>query len=523
MIASRSWQARCVWILLGGLVFLCAPTSVSANSTSGHLGLVVHGDGAGAQRVAGALEELLVQKLRQTKSYETLSTIGERLQQENRDAAQKSIQEGWDLLAKGREAYFNLALGEAIKSLASALDKLSAQSAFIDNLDPLVEAFMLQGASAILLGRTKSAKNKLERALVLSPDVSPDPKIFNDSMRQVFKTVVKRLKDKSKGAISIDSIPGYAKAYLDGRFVGVTPVAVDDIIEGKHYLSLTKAGYGSWGKMTEVKGQRERSVTARLKPSPSLDQYESILETSFAQQKQLVKTMSTSEPKEMRKLAKLFKSIDELLMVSVRLDGDVVSMDGVLYSLTSPASPKVIQWNFRYQAAASKYQGEVEKFADSLLSKRQEAQKDIRSGGGLSQDADKSGGVNSPATACGTMECDTYKMVLSGSIGLGGFLVMAGGGVLWGLATNRHNVLTGGSLAALTTVVDPIRNQGHAFTLAGDVVFGVGALAFLAGGALYLFWDPGASTAGQANSNLAMNVDWSHLPGGGIFSFEMGF
>jgi copper amine oxidase-like protein/PEGA domain-containing protein len=45
------------------------------------------------------------------------------------------------------------------------------------------------------------------------------------------------------GGAFVTSLPGSASAWLDGSFVGPTPVYVDDLLPGRHTLTLSRAGW----------------------------------------------------------------------------------------------------------------------------------------------------------------------------------------------------------------------------------------------------------------------------------------
>lgn len=66
--------------------------------------------------------------------------------------------------------------------------------------------------------------------------------------------------------IRIVSEPGEATAYLDGRFVGVTPVAVERVEKGRHLLELSKYRHRPWKDAVAVveDGQELRAILSPL-------------------------------------------------------------------------------------------------------------------------------------------------------------------------------------------------------------------------------------------------------------------
>jgi tetratricopeptide (TPR) repeat protein len=69
--------------------------------------------------------------------------------------------------------------------------------------------------------------------------------------------------------LQVDSEPIGAMVFLDGRYVGLTPLTIDGVALGKHLLKLIKHGYKPWVNAIDV-GEEENKVSVRLsqyKPS----------------------------------------------------------------------------------------------------------------------------------------------------------------------------------------------------------------------------------------------------------------
>jgi hypothetical protein len=68
------------------------------------------------------------------------------------------------------------------------------------------------------------------------------------------------------GGLSIASDPADAAVYVDGRFVGRTPVRVSDIPVGDHRVRVVKPGYLENSRVVGVSGGADRAVEIRLTP-----------------------------------------------------------------------------------------------------------------------------------------------------------------------------------------------------------------------------------------------------------------
>jgi hypothetical protein len=73
------------------------------------------------------------------------------------------------------------------------------------------------------------------------------------------------------GTLSISSEPADAAVYLDGRFVGETPVDVADVTAGEHRVRLVKDGLLENGRIVAVAGGRGSVVRVRLTSRGSME------------------------------------------------------------------------------------------------------------------------------------------------------------------------------------------------------------------------------------------------------------
>ncbi|MCK5768207.1 MAG: PEGA domain-containing protein, partial [Candidatus Atribacteria bacterium] len=68
------------------------------------------------------------------------------------------------------------------------------------------------------------------------------------------------------GRIVVNSNPPASKVYLDDIYRGRTPISLDTINVGYHYIKLTKPGYVDWIKKVHVYSSKTINVSADLAP-----------------------------------------------------------------------------------------------------------------------------------------------------------------------------------------------------------------------------------------------------------------
>jgi hypothetical protein len=69
------------------------------------------------------------------------------------------------------------------------------------------------------------------------------------------------------GSLSITSVPQGAKVFINGKPVGVTPLALTDRRAGSLALQITREGFERWSAAIQVPAGRSTRVTATLQPS----------------------------------------------------------------------------------------------------------------------------------------------------------------------------------------------------------------------------------------------------------------
>jgi serine/threonine protein kinase len=65
-------------------------------------------------------------------------------------------------------------------------------------------------------------------------------------------------------ALNVDSRPGGARVYIDGRLVGTTPVSVPQVGAGEHAIRLERDGYRRWSSSIRIVTGEPNRVTASL-------------------------------------------------------------------------------------------------------------------------------------------------------------------------------------------------------------------------------------------------------------------
>src|SRR5262249_15539580 len=132
----------------------------------------------------------------------------------------------------------------------------------------------------------------------------------------------------ARGSLEIRSEPAGAQAFVDGRFIGATPVSAEGLLVGRHFVTFKREGYQKAVVRAQVSAKRQETVSADLRRSEKyllLQQSIDRARTEFG-----VGTASSS----MQDL-RAFLFIDQV--VFVRMSGQLphLEVEGALYDLRS--------------------------------------------------------------------------------------------------------------------------------------------------------------------------------------------
>ncbi len=166
-------------------------------------------------------------------------------------------------LADGRRAYDALALDDAIARLGQAVSLYQQTGPLLGDLTELQAALSYLGAALTLRGSADEGESTFVEMLTLNPAATLDG--FPPTVEQIFERALARADAAATGSVEIYSTPPYAAVYIDGRFEGVTPLTINELVAGTHYLRIEKTGYTVHGAPLEVASSQQVTSQTRLR------------------------------------------------------------------------------------------------------------------------------------------------------------------------------------------------------------------------------------------------------------------
>jgi hypothetical protein len=173
-----------------------------------------------------------------------------------------------------------------------------------------------------------------------------DSVLVPPDLMRLYEEVRKDVAKLARGSIEILSEPDGAQAYVDGRFVGVTPTAVEGLTIGRHFLTCKKEGYAKGVQKVVVSAHRQQSVTARLRRS---EKYLLLAQSIERSGQAFGREVASDAMIELRS----FLFIDQVVFVRLSQHGSDAAIDAAVYDLRSQRRLSQVKRSLRPEQAES--------------------------------------------------------------------------------------------------------------------------------------------------------------------------
>jgi hypothetical protein len=133
----------------------------------------------------------------------------------------------------------------------------------------LARAHLLAGAIYLARGRAEAARQRIQRALDLDPELAPPRDRFAPEVLAEVAAVRGAQATRPTGRLVIGA-PVPASVFIDGRLRGETPLEVEGLGQGTHVLRLSAPGYQSRVETLSIAAAEERRLEVQLSPDPEI-------------------------------------------------------------------------------------------------------------------------------------------------------------------------------------------------------------------------------------------------------------
>lgn len=247
----RCWRAALLLILLMGDAAAARRTEVAV------VGLhIASSDDAAALENAGRLSEALeaTGKIDAVTPGEVRGRIAGR---ESLIVEGAFLGPGRTNLSEGRVLYERADFESAIPVLESAREQLQDGMVGATDSKDLIDTLLLLGLAHASIGDTDAARVDFERVVVLDPTRELDAVNYPPKMVSLFNDVRAAVRTKPAAQLVVQAAENDADVFLDTQPEGKTPLTLNGLPPGEHYLLVRgTGGKRSYTRIQLTAGQR---------------------------------------------------------------------------------------------------------------------------------------------------------------------------------------------------------------------------------------------------------------------------
>lgn len=249
--------------LVAWLVLALAPVPVAAQLPEPRvwLGPLKADDVPGARLLSEKFDEAVRKQLGRSPKLEltdkasfTAVTAGQ---------TDPRVEQAENLRVAGKQAYLAGDSAAAQQQLQAALKLYEEGLASVNKLEAVAETLSFLAGAAAKQGFDADAEDYLNRVVAMFPEGELPDGLAGD-VRALFDKVRAKLLPKKRGSLTVTSNPAGAEVRVDGVARGVTPVIVDNLVRGDHYVQVAHAEAGLGAARTRVGGGKAKDLTVSL-------------------------------------------------------------------------------------------------------------------------------------------------------------------------------------------------------------------------------------------------------------------
>ncbi len=287
-------------------------STLSATETGRRMASIFLFEDSYSQKESDKIVPSIVSYLGKIKTYDYYLTESEIYAEVNSERDEFAL--GLRIYEKAVALYENLDIESAILRFESAQEIMEKHTNHLAEIKPLSNLMLYMGASYKLLDNEEKSKQYFVSYLSINPNASLDTRIFSPDIVDFFNNIKTDFQMLPNGSVSFSSNPSGAIVFLDGKVVGVTPLTVNGITEGKHYYRIHMNGYKDKGNTLKVKAQKMTNINEFLDQQKKADLFianKKEMIQSYGTENFITKALETGEDMDVDKLFVSYISVHE--------------------------------------------------------------------------------------------------------------------------------------------------------------------------------------------------------------------
>ena len=323
----KKGSAARVAVGLAALMLFVSPAWAGPKKNKAKVTVFLIAEGTVSAKLTARLSHAIVKSLHDNKNLD-VKDPDKLLLQFSGEVPSRTISRAKSNLKKGIFLIKGGNPGEAIVKIRGAISGLEKSLAFVTK-KLLARAFMALGVAQAEGGNRKAAHKTFVQLVTWRPHVLFDTREFGARYLHLFARAQAAAKKLPRGSAELSTDPVGAKAYVDGRFVGITPTTAFGLASGFHYATFKKQGFIKASKRIQVSGSEQHKYHKELKSS---DKYLLLQQSLGTIKGEMGAEKATQAMLDLRS----FLFIDQVVFARVRQTGaGKMHVQGYLYDLRS--------------------------------------------------------------------------------------------------------------------------------------------------------------------------------------------
>lgn len=258
-------------------------------------------------------------------------------------------------ISEGKLHYENMDFENSFAAFTKAIKLFEKNNLFINKRQLYLETMTYLGAISLLSGRPDEAIRYFKEIITIDSKYRPDASLFPPQITEFYKNLTKETLSSAKCVLRFRTEPENAKIYLDGEFIGLSPIDRTGILCGNHYYYILADGYKMASQAFNI-DQRSivKEVTERLSASDEFDLLNKI-------QNQLKQGIQTDE---YPPILQALSDIDQVIIVYATGSRDRPLLSGLLYD--NIGKNRINIYSLNLSRPISESQKEVDGFVTSV-------------------------------------------------------------------------------------------------------------------------------------------------------------
>ncbi|MBI3017026.1 MAG: PEGA domain-containing protein [Deltaproteobacteria bacterium] len=187
--------------------------------------------------------------------------------------SQEALTQAFENFLQGKELYYELSFDQSLSKLKKAQTLYYQNLSSITKGEELFDSHLYAALCYFSQKEKDLAKDEIRKAYRLNPKRTLDPKVFSPEFIQFFIQASGSFKNIPKGKLEVHSTPSFAKVWVNGFEMGLTPLIIRDWPQGEHAIRVILEDHKEWMATITVIENKTQKISAQLVPYTGPEQW----------------------------------------------------------------------------------------------------------------------------------------------------------------------------------------------------------------------------------------------------------